>query len=99
MDRIFGPGYRQMEVRVAFMAQLLPLLNGVARLYEQVTATQPENVDRLLHLGLVLLVVALVVTVAAWPRKPGDGRARLRRSATSTGALAFAALMTMIDGT
>ena len=43
MDRIFGPGYRQTEVRVAFMAQLLPLLNGVARLYEQVAATQPEQ--------------------------------------------------------
>jgi NADH:ubiquinone oxidoreductase subunit 6 (subunit J) len=55
-----------------------------------------EWIDIVVYAGL-LVVVALVVTVAAWPRKPRDRRARWRRSATLTGALAFAALMTMIQ--
>jgi hypothetical protein len=90
MDRILGPGYRRTEVRAAFAGQLLPLPNGIARLYEQVAGAPSDNYDRYMHLGLVLLVVALWTTVAAWSRQPGaPGSARWLRSATSAGALAF----------
>ena len=72
VDRIVGPGYRRTEVRAAFAAQLLPLPNGIARLYEQVTSTSSsDTLDRSMHLGLVLLVVALAMTLAAWSRQPG----------------------------
>ena len=99
MDRIFGPGHRRTEVRAAFAAQLLPLPNGIARLYEQVASTSSDNLDRFTHLGLVLLVVALAMTLAAWSRQLGaSGSARWPRSATSAGALAFVFLMTMIHG-
>jgi len=69
MDRIFGAGYRRIEVLVAFAAQLLPLCNGVARLYEQVAGNSSENPDRFIHLGLVLLVVALAMMLGAWSRQ------------------------------
>jgi len=99
MDRIFGPGYRRTEVRAAFAAQLLPLPNGIARLYEQVASTSSDNLDRFMHLGLVLLVVALAMTLAAWARQPAaPGSAHWRRSATSAGVLAFVLSMTMIQG-
>ncbi|HZL95530.1 MAG TPA: hypothetical protein VFB99_17875 [Vicinamibacterales bacterium] len=99
MDRIFGLGYRRSEVRSAFAAQLLPLPNGIARLYEQVASTSSDSLDRFMHLGLVLLVVALAMTLAAFSRQPGaPGSARWPRSATSTGALAFVLSMTMIQG-
>ena len=72
VDRIFGAGYRRTEVRAAFAAQLLPLPNGIARLYEQVASTSSsDTLDRLMHLGLVLLVVTLAMTLAAWSRQPG----------------------------
>ena len=72
LDRILGPGYRRTEVRAAFAAQLLPLPNGISRLYEQVASTSSSNtLDRLMHLGLVLLVVTLAMTLAAWSRQPG----------------------------
>lgn len=90
MDRIFGAGCRRTEVRAAFAAQLLPLPNGIARLYEQVASTPSDDPDRYMHLGLVLLVVALAMMVAAWSRQPGaPGSVRWVRSATSAGALAF----------
>ena len=65
IDRVLGPGYRRTEVRAAFAGQLLPLPNGIARLYEQVVSTPPDNLDRFMHLGLVLLVVALAMTLRA----------------------------------
>jgi hypothetical protein len=65
MDRIFGSGYRRTEVRVAYVMQLLPLVNGAARLYEHVAAVPIDSLDRLLHLGVVLLVVALAIAHAA----------------------------------
>ena len=87
MDRILGPRYRCTEVRAAFAAQLLPLPNGIARLYEQVAGTSSDNFDRFMHLGLVLLVVALAMTHAARSRQPGaPGSARWPRSATSAGS-------------
>jgi hypothetical protein len=99
MDRIFGPGYRRTEVRAAFAAQLLPLPNGIARLYEQVASASSDNLDRFMHLGLVLLVVALAMMLAAWSRQRGaSGSARWPRSATSAGALAFILPMMMSPG-
>ena len=99
MDRIFGPSYRRTEVRAAFAAQLLPLPNGIARLYGQVASTSFENLDRFMHLGLVLLVVALVMALAAWSRQPGEpGSVRWPRSATSASTFAFVAFVTMIQG-
>ena len=81
MDRIFGPSYRRTEVRIAFAVQLLPLLNGGGRLYEQVTGSSPAHVDRFLHLGLVLFVLALVMAVACGPL---TRRARLSRTQSSS---------------
>lgn len=54
MDRIFGPRFQRAEVRVAFMAQLLPLLNGFARLREVITGTASPEFDRAARLALVL---------------------------------------------
>jgi hypothetical protein len=86
-DRIFGPAYRRTEVRAAFGAQLLPLMNGVARLYEQVTGTSSEDLDRLLHLGLVLLITVVIATIASRFRTADQspGRPRWPRSATLAG--------------
>jgi hypothetical protein len=95
-DRMFGSGYRRTEVRGAFVVQLLPLLSGVARLSEQVAGASSEQVDRFLHLGVVLLVVAFVVGLAGWSRKSGEpGPAPWRRSATSAVVIAFVAFVTM----
>jgi hypothetical protein len=69
MDRIFGPGYRRMEVRVTFAAQLLPLMNGAARLYEQVANMPVVNVDRVLHLGFVLMVLTMALLLGHWSRR------------------------------
>lgn len=98
IDRIFGPGYRRSEVLVAFAAQLLPLSNGVARLYEHVVGHSSENVDRFMHLGLVLLVVALAMMLAAWSRPARTSRSTLWRRSMSAGALAFAVFVTMPRG-
>ena len=97
MDRIYGPGYRRIEVLVAFAAQVLPLSNGVARLYEQVAGISSETVDRFAHLGLALLVVALATMLAAWSRSSGT-RSTLWRRSLSAGALTFAVFATMPDG-
>jgi hypothetical protein len=67
MDRILGDAYRRTEVRVAFAIQLVPLMNGIARLYEQTGNVSPGDVDRALHLALVALVVVLATaSVARW---------------------------------
>ena len=99
MDRMFGSGYRRTEVRGAFLVQLLPLPSGLVRLSEQVAGASSEQVDRFLHLGVVLLVVAFVVGLAGWSRKSDEpGAAPWRRSATSAVVLAFVAFVTMTHG-
>jgi hypothetical protein len=82
MDRILGPDYRRIEVRVAFAAQLLPLANGAARLYETAAVSPADNLDRLLHLGLVLLIVLLAACCAVWFGKAGDGGDGVTRGST-----------------
>jgi hypothetical protein len=95
MDRIFGPGYRWAEVRIALAAQLLPLVNGVARLYEQIIGTPLQQIDRFLHLGLALFIVAFVIALAVWLRQPGDQRpARRSRPAASVGVVILVWLIT-----
>jgi hypothetical protein len=75
VDRILGPGYRCTGVRVAFLCQLAPLMNGVARLYEQTGGTTPDSLNRGLHLGLVAAVAALAAAVTMW-RPPADDGGR-----------------------
>ena len=83
VDVVFGSGYRRTEVRMAVACQLAPLLNGVARLYEQMGGATPDGLDRLSHLGLVAFVTALAAAVTMWPRQPEDGE----RSAPSSSQL------------
>jgi hypothetical protein len=88
MDHLFGPAYRRTEVRLALAAQLLPLVNGVARLYEQVGNGTPALVDRIAHLGLVSGVVAQAVLVVMWSRQNDDrGSASSPRAVGSLGTL------------
>jgi uncharacterized membrane protein len=95
MDRIFGPGYRRTEVRVAFAAQLLPLMNGLTRLYEQVAGTPVDHVDRVLHLALVLAVLGVAILVGSWSRQTGrSSKASWMPPAKSAGAL-FVAFMAL----
>ena len=82
LDDIFGPAFRRTEVRFAFVAQLMPLMNGGMRLYEAITGIVPPGVDRLSRLGLVVFMVAGVVigfcrytwsTPAGPDRRPSGG--------------------------
>jgi hypothetical protein len=83
MDRIFGERYRRLEVRLAFAAQLVPLMNGAARLYEYTQGATPGILNRLLHLALVALVAIMAAAVASWSRQAEDDD----RSAPSTRSL------------
>ena len=74
MDRVFGPEYRRTEVRVAFGAQLLPLMNGLARLYEQASGTVLVDVDRASRLGLVAAMIAALVFFFVRYSRPSNGR-------------------------
>jgi hypothetical protein len=98
MDRVVGQGFRRTEVRLAFAAQLLPLPNGIARLYEQVAGTSSQSFDRFMHLGFVLLVVALAVALARSHQRREPRSTRWPRSATSVGALTLVAFVTMTQG-
>lgn len=74
MDRIGSMDYRRLEVRVAFATQLLPLMNGVARLYEQMGYATTDTLDRALHLGLVAFVAMQAIAITFWLRPAPDGR-------------------------
>src|SRR5688572_6723862 len=88
LDRIVGAGYRRAEVRMTFASQLLPLMNGAARLYEQMGHTTPDTVDRVLHLGLVAFVAGLAIAVTMRSREPASGgHTPSSRSLRSLGAL------------
>jgi hypothetical protein len=94
VDRIFGPRYRQTEVRLAFAAQLLPLMNGTARLYEQAADTPLPQIDRILHLGLVLFVVAMVIMLAVrFQKNHASGQTRWPGAPASAGVVAVVALI------
>jgi hypothetical protein len=87
MDHASGTAARRTEVRLAFVAQLLPLFNGAARLYEEVAGTRPEMVDRVSHLGLVLFVTVMAMAFGLWTRGHGVARAPWAHGATSTGSI------------
>jgi hypothetical protein len=57
MDRIFGPGYRRGEVRFGFAMAICTNAMFALQLYQEVAGTVAFEVDRALHLGLVLLIV------------------------------------------
>jgi hypothetical protein len=57
MDRIFGQEFRRTEVRLSFVAQLVPLMNGFARLQEVITGTVAPEIERASRLGLVLVMI------------------------------------------
>jgi hypothetical protein len=71
VDRVHGPEYRRSEVRFAFAAQLFPIVNGVARLYEETAVTVPVDVTRVSQLAVVMVVVLLFLRVA-WFSAPGS---------------------------
>jgi len=84
VDRISGPNYRRIEVRMAFAIQLLPLLNGAARLNEHMGYVTPDSLDRILHLGLVGFVGIHAAMVTVWSRQPPDkGRSLSAHAATA----------------
>ncbi len=58
MDRLFGPAFRDGEVRFAFAQQLLPPVTGSWRLYEEISNTTFVDVSRGMHLAVALLVMA-----------------------------------------
>jgi hypothetical protein len=72
VDRVHGPEYRRGEVRFAFAAQLFPIVNGAARLYEETATTVPYDVARISQLAVVLFVVLLFVRVV-WASASGSG--------------------------
>ena len=88
MDRTFGQEFRRTEVRVSFVAHLVPLMNGFARLHEVVTGTLAPEIDRASRLGLVLVMIvgiAIGLLRFVWftrsrPDNGGSTRAALRQS-------------------
>jgi hypothetical protein len=92
MDRIFGPAFRRTEVRFAFVSQLLPLLNGVARLYEEATGTAGPGVDRAARLALIVFMIAGVAVGLfrfTW-RSHGSDRDPARTPSSTNAALMLA---------
>ncbi|MDB5350267.1 MAG: hypothetical protein JWN86_1514 [Planctomycetota bacterium] len=77
MDRIFGPGYRRGEVRYAFAMEICAPAMFAVRLYQEVAGNAAFDIDRALHLGLVLLIVFGVLRFAlhANPRRDLGERA------------------------
>jgi hypothetical protein len=67
MDRIFGPGYRPWEVRMAFATQILPPIVGAMRLYEEVTGTQLFDVTRVVQLLLAAFIAYWMIRVSILP--------------------------------
>jgi hypothetical protein len=97
IDRIFGPGYRRMEVRWAFGVQVLPLMNGAVRLYEQTAGPTPADLNRAMHLGLVLLVLVMAGGLGLFSTgRRGEAGARSAAPSRSAGTLAIIAVLTVI---
>ena len=72
-------------MRIAFAIQLLPLLNGAARLNEHMGYITPDSLDRMLHLGLVGFVGIHAAMVTVWSRQPPDkGRSLSAHAATAS---------------
>jgi hypothetical protein len=77
MDRIFGPTFRVSEVRIGFAMHLLPPPVGLVRLYEQIAGTELVDVNRALHLGVAMIVIAGALRFAMYYGTiGGDGESR-----------------------
>lgn len=76
MDRMFGPDYRLTEVRLAFAAQLIPLLNGGARLYEELSGTAMLDIDRLSRLGIVAFMIVMCMNGLTFTGSTGPRSSR-----------------------
>jgi CubicO group peptidase (beta-lactamase class C family) len=87
MDQIFGSAFRRTEVRYAFVAQLVPLMNGCARLYEQWTGTPAPALDRASRLGLVIVMIGMTIPLFRfiWSSSHPAGRQGVRSAASSRG--------------
>jgi hypothetical protein len=70
LDRMFGPGYRQAEVRTAFSCEVLIIVMFALRLSSEIVDPLTLNVDRVLHLGLVMLITAGVLHLTRHPTSP-----------------------------
>ena len=64
MDRIFGPAYRQGEVRYVFSMQILPPVVGALRLYEEVADTHLLDLSRMMQLFLAVFILYAFLRVA-----------------------------------
>lgn len=83
MDRIFGPAYRRGEVRYAFAMTICAMAMFALKLYQEVAGKAAFDVDRALHLGLVLLIVFGVLRFALYSkplRNPGERTPSLHAS-------------------
>jgi CubicO group peptidase (beta-lactamase class C family) len=77
MDHIFGPPFRRTEVQCAFLAQLVPLMNGFSKLYEEISGAPSPALDRASRLGLVVVMIAGVTITLfrfTWSHRAGGRR-------------------------
>jgi len=76
-DRIFGPPFRLSEVCIGFAMHLLPPPVGLVCLYEQIAGTELVDVNRALHLGVAMIVIAWVLRFGMYYATiDGDGQGR-----------------------
>jgi hypothetical protein len=64
LDRIFGPAFRRTEVRYGMAMNLVLPIVGASQLYEELAATTAFDVDRIMHLGVVLCVSLGILRLA-----------------------------------
>jgi hypothetical protein len=76
-DRIFGEGFRRIEVRLTYVLRLVPLIPGAMMIGEDVFGL---DVDRIGHLPIVCVVSAGLLVVLRLrpvaPRESGSGAER-----------------------
>jgi CubicO group peptidase (beta-lactamase class C family) len=99
MDQIFGSAFRRTEVRYAFVAQLVPLMNGCARLYEELTGMPAPALDRASRLGLVIFMIGMTIPLFRfiWSSSHPVGRRGAPSAASSRGVSVW--LMALVIGT
>jgi hypothetical protein len=69
LDRILGPGFRVREIRCGFVSHAIPPIVGAGRLYEEVTATQLMDVQRILHLVVPAFIALWVFSLSSQTRR------------------------------
>ena len=58
MDQTFGPVFRLTEARLAFVAQLAPLMNGFMQLQREIVGTVSPGIDRASRLTMIIIMIA-----------------------------------------